>query len=111
MNPVTKTLIIVLGSILGIFVVPATLIIFHDYINAFLAIALFLACFILFGYYSYEELLPMIQREQLEEERIFHSFNGDPEKIRFYKGFKKHFDGDLNLEELQQWFENHPGKH
>ena len=111
MNPVTKTLLIVLGSILGIFLVPAMLIIFHDYINAFLAITLFLACFIVFGYISYQELLPVLQREQLEEEAIMIRFNGDKDKIRYYKGFKKHFDGDLNLEQLEKWFENHPRKH
>ena len=110
MNPVTKTLLIVLGSILGIFLVPAILIIFHEYVNAFLAITLFLACFIIFGYISYEELLPVIQREQFEEEQIMHRFNGDKDKIRYYKGFKKHFDGDLNLEQLEKWFERHPHK-
>lgn len=110
MNPVTKTLLIVLGSILGIFLVPAMLIIFHDYINAFLAITLFLACFIVFGYISYQELLPVLQREQLEEEAIMIRFNGDKDKIRYYKGFKKHFDGDLNLKELEKWLINHPHK-
>jgi hypothetical protein len=111
MNPVTKTLLIVLGSILGIFIVPAILIIFYDYINAFVFITSVLACFILFGYYSYEELLHIIQREQLEEEQIMARFAGDPEKIRYYRGFKKHFDGNLNLEQLKQWFINHPRKH
>jgi hypothetical protein len=110
MNPVTKTLLIVLGSILGIFLIPAILIIFHDYINAFLAIALFLACFILFGYISYEELLPVLQKEQLEEEAIMIRFNGDKDKIRYYKGFKKHFDGELNLKQLEKWLEKHPHK-
>jgi len=42
--------------------------------------------------------------------KIFHSFHGDPEKIRFYKGFKKFFNGDVNAKQLQQWFENHPRK-
>jgi hypothetical protein len=55
--------------------------------------------------------LPEFQRAQLEEEQIIARFNGDPEKIRFYRGFKKHFDGDLNLEQLEQWFTNHPRKH
>ena len=110
MNPVTKTLLIVLGSIAGIFIVPAILIIFHEYINAFIFIISVLACFILFGYYSYQEIYPEIMRKHLEEEQVMARFNGDPEKIRFYKGFKKHFDGDLNLEELERWFINHPRK-
>ena len=111
MNPVTKTLLMVLSSILGIFLVPAILIIFHEYINAFVFITTVLICFILFGYYTYQELLPEFQRAQLEEEQIMARFNGDLEKIRFYRGFKKHFDGDLNLEELEKWFINHPRKH
>ena len=110
MNPVTKSLLIILGTILGIFLVPAILIIFHEYINAFIFIASVLACFILFGYYSYQDLLVILQKERIEEERIFQSFNGDPEKIRFYRGFKKYFDGDLNLEQLEKWFLQHPRK-
>ena len=101
---------IVLGSIAGIFIVPAILIIFHEYINAFIFIISVLACFILFGYYSYQELLPEFQRAQLEEDQIMARFNGDPEKIRFYRAFKKHFDGDLNLEQLEKWLIDHPRK-
>ena len=104
MNPATKTFLIVLGTILCIFLVPAILIVFHDYIYAFLAITLFLACFILFGYASYEELLPIINAEQIQEQQIFHQFHGDEDKMRRYHGFKKHFDGELNLEELEKWF-------
>ena len=111
MNPVTKTLLIVLGSILGIFLVPAILIIFHEYINAFIFITSVLSCFMLFGYYSYEELLPEFQRAQLEEDQIMARFAGNPEKIRFYRAFKKHFDGDLNLEQLEKWLIDHPRKH
>ena len=111
MNPVTKTLLIVMGSILGIFLVPAILIIFHEYISAFVFIITVLACFILFGYYTYQELLLGFQQAQLEEEQIIARFAGNPEKIRFYLGFKKHFDGDLDLEQLEQWFINHPKKH
>ena len=110
MNPTTKTLSIVLGTILGIFLVPAVLIIFHNYIYAFIFITSVLACVVLFGYVSYEELLPAIQREHIEEEQIMHRFSGDKDKIRYYKGFKKHFDGDLNLEELKRWFMKHPHK-
>ena len=111
MNPVTKTLLMVLSSILGIFLFPVILIIFHEYINAFVFITTVLICFILFGYYTYQELLPEFQRAQLEEEQIMARFNGDLEKIRFYRGFKKHFDGDLDLEQLEKWFINHPRKH
>jgi len=111
MNPVVKTLLLILGTILAVFAVPAVLIVFHAYLNAFFAIVFVLACFVLFGYYSYQELLPEFQQAQLEEEQVMARFNGDPEKIRFYRGFKKHFDGDLNLEQLEQWFVKHPRKH
>ena len=110
MNPVTKTLLIILCSILGIFLVPAILIIFHEYINAFIFITSVLACFILFGYYSYQEIYPEIMRKHLEEESIIHGFNGDPEKIRFYRAYKKYFDGDLNLKQLEKWLIDHPIK-
>jgi hypothetical protein len=110
MNPVTKTLLLVAGTILAVFAIPTILIIFYDYLNAFFAVVLALSCFVLFAYYTYQEFLPEFQRAQLEEEQIMARFEGDPEKIRFYRGFKKHFDGDLNLEELEQWFINHPRK-
>jgi len=111
MNPVIKTLLLILGTILAVFAVPAVLIIFHVYLNAFFAIVLFVACFVLFGYYTYQELLPEFQQAQLEEAQVMARFAGDPEKIRFYRGFKKHFDGDLNSEQLEKWFEHHPRKH
>ena len=108
MNPVAKTLLLTLGTILAVFAVPAVLIVFHEYLNAFFAIVLVLACFVLFAYYTYQEFLPEIRQAQLEEAEIMARFEGDPEKIRFYRGFKKHFDGELNLEQLKQWFINHP---
>ena len=111
MNPVTKTLLLILSTILAVFAVPAVLIIFHDYLNAFFAIVLVLGCFGLFGYYTYQEFLPEFRQAQLEEEQIMARFAGDPEKIRFYRGFKKHFDGDLNLEQLEKWLIDHPRKH
>lgn len=111
MNPVTKTLLLTMGTILAMVAVPAVLIIFHVYLNAFFAIVLVLTCFVLFAYYTYQEFLPEFQQAQLEEEQIMHRFAGDPEKIRFYRGFKKHFDGDLNLDELKQWLIDHPRKH
>lgn len=111
MNPVAKTLLLTMGTILAVFAVPAVLIIFRVYLNVFFAIVLFVTCFVLFGYYMYQELLPEFQQAQLEEEQVMHRFAGDLEKIRFYRGFKKHFDGDLNVDQLEQWFEHHPRKH
>jgi len=111
LNPVTKSLLIILGTIVSVFAFPALLIIFHEYLNAFFAITLFITCFVLFGYYTYQEIYPEIMRKHLEEESIIHGFNGDPEKIRFYRAFKKHFDGDLDLKQLEKWLNDHPRKH
>ena len=111
MNPVAKTLLLVMSTILAVFAVPAVLIVFHEYLNAFFAIVLVLACFVLFAYYTYQEFLPEIRQAQLEEAEIMARFEGDPEKIRFYQGFKKHFDGSLNLAQLKQWFIDHPRRH
>jgi len=111
MNPVTKTLLLMLSTILAVFAVPAVLVIFYDYLNAFFAIVLVLSCFGLFGYYTYQEFLPEFRQAQLEEEQVMARFNGDPEKIRFYRAFKKHFDGDLDLKQLEQWLLDHPRKH
>ena len=110
MNPVTKTLLLVAGTILAVFAIPAVLIIFHADLNAFFAVVLILTCFVLFAYYTYQEFLPEFQRAYLEEEEIMARFAGDPEKIRFYKGFKKHFSGELDLAGLKKWFEQHPRK-
>ena len=108
MNPVIKTLLMILGGVLGILSVPVIIILFHDYLNAFFAITLFIACFVVFFYYTYEEYLPMVQAAQLEEESIIHGFSGNKDKIRYYKGFKKHFDGEIDLEQLEKWFKHHP---
>ena len=107
MNPQVKLLSIILGSIAGVFIVPTVLVIFHDYINAFFAITLFIANFVVFGYYSYVEFYPELLKKHLEEENIIHQFHGDKEKIRFYKGFKKYFEGSLTKEGLEKWFEHH----
>ena len=111
MNPVAKTLLLTLGTILAVFAVPAVLIIFHAYLNAFFAVVLVLTCFVLFAYYTYQEFLPEFRQAHLEEEQVMARFDGDPEKIRFYQGFKKHFDGQLNLKQLEQWLIDHPRKH
>jgi hypothetical protein len=80
-------------------------------LNAFFAIVLVLTCFVLFAYYTYQEFLLEFQQAHLEEEQIIARFEGNPDKIRFYRGFKKHFDGDLNLKQLEQWLIDHPRKH
>jgi hypothetical protein len=111
MNPVTKTLLLTLGTILAVFAVPAVLIIFHAYLNAFFAIVLVLTCFVLFAYNTYQEFLVEFRQAHLDEEQIMARFNGNPDKIRFYRGFKKHFDGDLDLKQLEQWLIDHPRKY
>jgi len=111
MNPVAKTLLLLAGTILAMVAVPALLIVFHAYLNAFFAIVLVLTCFVLFAYYTYQEFLPEFRQAQLEEEQVMARFAGDSEKIRFYRAFKKHFDGDLDLKQLEKWLIDHPRKH
>ena len=111
MNPVAKTLLLIAGTILAVFAIPAVLIIFHEYLNAFFAIVLILSCFVIFAYCTYHEFLPVIRQAQLEEEEIMARFANNPEQLRFYRGFKKHFDGGLSLQALEQWFKDHPRKH
>lgn len=107
MNPKTKTILIVMGTILSVFLVPAIIIILHEYIMAILAIGLILGCFILFGFCCYIEYYPLLQAKHQEEENIMHQFHGNKEMIRFYKGFKKYFDGDLSAEGLKIWLSKH----
>jgi len=68
MNPVAKTLLLILGTILAVFAVPAVLIVFHAYLNAFFAIALFVTCFVLFAYYTYQEFLEQRRRQAEHDE-------------------------------------------
>lgn len=102
-----KTLLIVLLVIASVFIVPAIIIILHEYLNAIVAITSIISCFIIFGYCFYIELLSILHKEQQEEERIIQQFSGDLKKIYFYKGFKKYFDGDLDVESLKTWFKKH----
>jgi hypothetical protein len=75
---------------------------------AIIAIGTFIASFALFGYHLYLEILPVLVREHLQEEEMMKRFNGDKEKIRFYRAFKKYFDGDFDLEGLKHWLMKHP---
>lgn len=108
MNPITKTLLIIFGFLLAVLSVPILLIVFHDFVNIAIVIITFTGTLCLFVYECYHEYYPIIHKEKLEEEKIFHQFHGDPEKIRFYKGFKKYFDGDLDAKGLEKYFLHHP---
>ena len=110
MKTTTKTWLIVIGSMAGVFIVPAILVSLHEYLNAIIFIVVFILLLALFGYESYCELLPIMRREELEEQEIKDRFHGNPEQMHFYRGFKKYFDGNLNKEQLEQWFEHHPKK-
>ena len=59
-------------------------------------------------YMSYVDYMLWRRRHEIEEEQIYHRFNGNKDKIRLYKGYKKYFDGDLDVTELRQWFIDHP---
>jgi len=108
MKSETKTWLIVLVSVAGVFIVPAILVLLHEYLNAIIFIITFILCITIFSYGGYIILLPEIQRADLEEQEIKDRFHGAPEKMRFYRGFKKYFAGELNEEQLKRWFINHP---
>ena len=62
-------------------------------------------CIVCFG--LYEEIKQTLMAKELEEEEIYHRFHGDPQMIRFYKGFLKYFEGDLDAEQLERYFTTH----
>jgi hypothetical protein len=110
MKPETETLILVIGSLLGFLLIPTLLIVLHVYVLAILFIGLMVATLALTVYYGYIELLPIIKQKHLLDEELEHRFHGDPNKIKFYKGFMKYFEGGLDQEGLKHWFEKHPTK-
>lgn len=95
-------------SVFGIFLIPAIMIALREYLYAVISIGTIVTCFVLFVYHVYLDIFAVLVGEHLEEENIIHRFNGDKEKIRFYRGFKKFFDGDFGVEGLKKWFMNHP---
>jgi hypothetical protein len=111
MNPRHKTIMMVVGSMIGLFLIPAILILLRDYLLAIIFITSCLAFLLIFSYAMYTELYSLMIQEQIDDDDAFHQFNGDPNKIHFYKGFKKYFKGELSAEGLEKWFENHPTKH
>lgn len=111
MKPTTKTTLFVIGVVASVFIVPATIVLLKDFLNLIIFIVSVVSVFFIFAREIYFELLLFVQRHDIEEQKIFAGFNHDPEKIRFYKGFKKYFDGDLNAEQLKTWLMSHPRKH
>jgi len=108
MKPETETLLLVIGTLLGFCLIPTILIVLHAYLLAILFIALLVANILLFTYYGYIELLPLIRQKHLQDKELENRFHGDPNKIKFYKGFMKFFSGSLDQKGLQRWFEKHP---
>lgn len=108
MKPSIKTGFLVAGTLSGVFLVPALLIILHQYLYAIVSVGSFIACMFIFCYGLYTEFIGEITKAYNLEQEMFHRFNGDKQKIRFYKAFKMHFDGDLTLEQLKTWLMNHP---
>jgi hypothetical protein len=110
MKPETETLILVIGSLLGFFLIPIMLIVLHIYLLAILFIGLMISTIGLAIYYGYIELLPIVRKKYLHDQELEDRFHSDPNKIKFYKGFMKFFAGSLDQKGLQHWFENHPTK-
>lgn len=107
MNPVSKTLLIIFGSLVGILGIPLILVILHEYVLAFTLIFVFLAVLALFVKGMFDELYPELRKKHFEEEEIMHRFHGDKRTIAYYKGFKKYFDGDLSEDGLKKWLSHH----
>jgi len=107
MKPTTKTFLIVLSLLFAIFLVPGILILLHNYISAIIFASATIACFALVSYYAYHDLLPVIRKHEIEEEQMLHRFHGNKQLLERYHAFKKHFDGDINLKELEHWIEKH----
>lgn len=107
MKPTTKTFLIVVSCFAGIFIVPGILVLLHNYINAIIFASATIACFALVGYYAYHDLLPVIRKHEIEEEQMLYRFHGNKELLARYHAFKKHFDGDISLKELEHWIEKH----
>jgi hypothetical protein len=61
----------------------------------------------LVGYYAYHDLFPVIRQHEIEEEQMLHRFHGNKELLARYKAFRRYFDGDINLKELENWIEKH----
>ena len=107
MKPETETLLLVMGSLLGFLLLPIILITLRDYLLAIITIFLLIASFAIVIYYGYIELLAAIKHKHKQEEDIVYLLGHNPEKMRFYKGFKKYFDGDLTADGLERWLETH----
>ena len=107
MKPNIKVSIFIFLTLVGVFIVPAMLIVLHQYLYAIIAIGSFIASLYIFCYGMYEEYIGEFTRKYLEEQEVFHRFNGDQQKMRFYRAFKMYFDGDLTTEGLKKWLMSH----
>lgn len=107
MKPTTKTFLIVVILFAGIFIVPGILVLLHNYISAIIFASATIACFALVGYYAYHDLLRVIKKHDIEEEQMLYRFHGNKEIFARYKAFRKYFDGDINLKELEHLIEKH----
>lgn len=105
-----KATVWVAGSLIATLMIPFVIAVFYDFFLVVTVFFLVIGCFSLVFYELYKEILPVIIKDKLEEEEIIARFNGDPEKMRFYRGFKKYFRGELDPKQLQHWFEHHPRK-
>lgn len=86
---------------------PVVLALLAEFFNAIILISSLTACVVVFCTGMYEEIFPQLQAQALQESEIFHRFGGDPLKMHYYHGFKKHFDGDLTVAQLQHWLLQH----
>ena len=107
MNPKVIALLIIIGMAVCTAALVVTVVLFREWFNLVIFLLSAAACIVIVVYHLYLELVPVIQAEVLENQEIEHRFHGDPQKMKFYRGFKKYFDGSLSSQGLEQWFKHH----
>ena len=107
MTPTTKSTVVTVSALVSIVMVPVLLVVFRDWIMVFIIAIVYAVLLYLFCTEMYQEIRRNLLIGLEEDQRVIDGFHGDPLKIHFYRGFIKHFRGDLTLEQLQHWLEHH----
>jgi LPS O-antigen subunit length determinant protein (WzzB/FepE family) len=107
MTPTTKATVITVAALISIAAVPVLLVVLQDWLAVIAIAVIYPAVLYLFFKNMYDLIRTELLQRMLEDKRIIDSFDNDPLKIHFYRGFKKYFDGDLDADRLKHWLEQH----
>lgn len=107
MTPQTKATVITVCVLVGMVIVPVTLIVLRDWLLAAAVIVIYSFVLWLFFSEAYRVLRQYFLAPMIEDQQATQAFNGDPLKMHFYRGFRKFFNGNVNEQELQHWLERH----